>query len=225
LPEKSKPFTTIRITLSNRAETNAAGTAIRTFGHFPYGETWYETGTADKWKFTNYENDAESGLNYAGARFQSSGLGGFTSVDPLGGHVHIPQTLNHYPYAGNDPVNLIDPTGRSYCTVVGGVFTCLHGAGECFCSDPAEPSPFPADTVYSPYSPPGTNIMRGGLNDTGSSGSSGSIDLDFVFAARPQSSPLGYIAGHNDFGGSGTDDSFAPGSLAYEVFGPPSHAT
>jgi YD repeat-containing protein len=34
--------------LSNRAETNATGAAIRTFGHFPYGETWYETGTADK---------------------------------------------------------------------------------------------------------------------------------------------------------------------------------
>jgi hypothetical protein len=67
--------------------------------------------------------------------------------------------------------------------------------------------------------------MRGGLNDTGSSGSSGSIDLVLVFAGSPQFSTLGYIAGHNDFGASGTDDSFEPGSLAYEVFGPPSHET
>jgi hypothetical protein len=50
--------------LSNRLETNATGTTVRTFGHLPFGETWYETGTADKWKFTGYERDAsESGLD------------------------------------------------------------------------------------------------------------------------------------------------------------------
>jgi hypothetical protein len=54
--------------LSNRAETNSSGTRTRTFGQLPFGETWYETGTADKWKFASYERDSgtgETGLDYA----------------------------------------------------------------------------------------------------------------------------------------------------------------
>lgn len=97
--------------LSNRAETDSSGTRGRTYGHFPFGETWYETGTADKWKFTDYENDSESGLNYAGARFQSSGFGRFMSPDPLHGNFRNPQSLNRYAYVGNDPINTIDPSG------------------------------------------------------------------------------------------------------------------
>jgi len=27
----------------------------------PYGETWYETAPLDKWKFTTYERDSETG--------------------------------------------------------------------------------------------------------------------------------------------------------------------
>ena len=38
--------------LSNRLETDAVGNVTRTFGHLPFGEIWYETGTPDKWKFT-----------------------------------------------------------------------------------------------------------------------------------------------------------------------------
>ena len=43
--------------LSNRAESNSSGTRTRTYGHFPFGETWYETTPVDKWKFTSYERD------------------------------------------------------------------------------------------------------------------------------------------------------------------------
>src|SRR5215831_18525025 len=51
--------------LSNRVETDATGAVIRGFGELPFGETWYETGTADKWKFTSYERDSETALDYA----------------------------------------------------------------------------------------------------------------------------------------------------------------
>jgi len=34
--------------LSNRVETSASAAATRTFGQLPFGETWYETGAADK---------------------------------------------------------------------------------------------------------------------------------------------------------------------------------
>lgn len=97
--------------LSTRVETNASGVVSRTFGQFPFGEVWYETGTANKWKFTSYERDNESGLDYAVFRYNSPRLGRFTSPDPLAGSIRSPQSLNRYAYVGNDPINKIDPLG------------------------------------------------------------------------------------------------------------------
>lgn len=100
--------------LSNRSETDSSGNVARTYGHFPYGETWYETGTADKWKFAGYERDAQSGetgLDYAQARYYASGFGRFMSTDPVGGMISIPQSTNRYGYVGGDPVNRTDPQG------------------------------------------------------------------------------------------------------------------
>src|SRR5262249_16473395 len=97
--------------LYNRAETDSSGNVLRSYGHAPFGENWYETGTADKWKFTSYERDSESGLDYALFRYYVSGHGRFTSADLLGGHLSSPQSLNRYSYSRNDPANLIDPAG------------------------------------------------------------------------------------------------------------------
>jgi hypothetical protein len=52
--------------LSTRVSTDSTGTVARTFGHYPFGEVWYETGTASKWKFTSYERDSESANDYSG---------------------------------------------------------------------------------------------------------------------------------------------------------------
>jgi RHS repeat-associated protein len=96
--------------LSTRVESNSTGGVTRTYGHLPYGEDWYETGS-NKWKFTSYERDAESQLNYAMNRYHSGQYGRFMSMDPLWGRLGVPQSLNRYTYAGNDPVNHTDPTG------------------------------------------------------------------------------------------------------------------
>ena len=66
--------------------------------------------------FTGYENDLETGLNYAQARYQSPGQGRFTSVDPLMASADItdPQSLNRYSYVQNDPLNAVDPTGTTW---------------------------------------------------------------------------------------------------------------
>lgn len=98
--------------LSTRLEVDSSATTIRTFGHFPFGETWYEPQASSKWKFTSYERDSESGLDYADARYEASQFGRFTSLDPLSGSPGNPQSLNRYAYVGNDPVNFTDPTGR-----------------------------------------------------------------------------------------------------------------
>lgn len=99
--------------LSNRAETDASGNPVRSFGHFPYGETWYET-SADQQKFTTYPRDSgvgESGLDYAMFRHYNSGEGRFMSADLLGGDLFAPQSLNRYSYVTGDPVNFFDPLG------------------------------------------------------------------------------------------------------------------
>src|SRR6185437_12488367 len=98
--------------LSVRVDTDSSGSVVRNYGSYPFGETWYETASADKWKFTSYENDSESGLNYAISRFQSPRLARFMGLDPLPGHLPNPQSLNRYSYVTNDPINLVDPTGR-----------------------------------------------------------------------------------------------------------------
>jgi RHS repeat-associated protein len=64
-------------------------------------------------KFTGYEKDAETGLDYAQARMFSGAQGRFTSIDPLmaSGRAWNPQSWNRYTYTLNRPLSLIDPTG------------------------------------------------------------------------------------------------------------------
>jgi RHS repeat-associated protein len=83
----------------------------------PYGQ---EMPSKSNWtcssdyKFTGYERDSETGLDYAFARYYNSRLGRFMSADLLAGDVSNPQTLNRYTYVLNNPTNLTDPLGL-YC--------------------------------------------------------------------------------------------------------------
>ncbi len=65
-------------------------------------------------KFVGYERDAETGLDYAEARYHGSVYGRFTSVDPAMGSARksMPQSWNRYSYVLNRPLSLIDPTGE-----------------------------------------------------------------------------------------------------------------
>jgi len=96
--------------LSNRLVTDSSGNVLAQLGHYPFGESWYNS-TGDKLLFTSYERDAESGNDYALARSYVNRLARFSSVDPLAGSSGDPQTLNRYSYTLGDPVNLLDPTG------------------------------------------------------------------------------------------------------------------
>ncbi len=97
--------------LSVRVTTDSSGNKIGEQGHYPYGESWYATNTTTKWQFTSYERDSESGNDYAMMRSSVNRLGRFSSPDLLAGSTSDPQSLNHYTYGLNDPVNLIDPFG------------------------------------------------------------------------------------------------------------------
>jgi RHS repeat-associated protein len=63
--------------------------------------------------FTSKERDAETGLDYFGARYMSSAQGRFTSPDPLmaSAKASNPQTWNRYSYTLNNPLRFVDPDG------------------------------------------------------------------------------------------------------------------
>jgi RHS repeat-associated protein len=100
--------------LSTRYVSNASGTLVEQMGHYPFGDPWYNANN-DKLFFTTYERDSESSNDYAQARFYRWLVGRFLSPDPLSGSIENPQSLNRYPYVGNDPTNATDPSGQMKC--------------------------------------------------------------------------------------------------------------
>jgi RHS repeat-associated protein len=88
----------------------------------PYGEEKVYTDTCPQnYKFTGKERDAESGLDYFGARYYGSTLGRFMIPDPgnTGADERVPQSWNGYSYVGNNPLNALDPDGLDYYLVGG----------------------------------------------------------------------------------------------------------
>jgi RHS repeat-associated protein len=80
----------------------------------PFGEEVApQTPPVDKRLFTGKERDAETGLDYFGARYLASGVGRFTSVDPLmsTGKPADPQSWNRYSYTRSNPLRFVDPEG------------------------------------------------------------------------------------------------------------------
>ncbi len=114
--------------LSVRVSTDTTGTVLRDAqgndigeqGHYPFGELWYAGSGATKWKFTSYERDTESGMDYATARFYINRFGRFYSPDPISGSPANPQTLNLFTYVVDDPIDYADPDGTLPIAIDGG---------------------------------------------------------------------------------------------------------
>jgi RHS repeat-associated protein len=62
--------------------------------------------------FTGEWRDAP-GIQYHRARYLSPALGGHPSLDLLEGKIVNPLSLNQYSWVQNNPVNLVDPSGKS----------------------------------------------------------------------------------------------------------------
>lgn len=73
----------------------------------------YTSAEEPRKNYTGYEKDAESGLEFAQARYYNPKHGRFTSVDPLTASASIknPQTFNRYSYVLNSPYKYVDPLG------------------------------------------------------------------------------------------------------------------
>jgi RHS repeat-associated protein len=104
----------VRMTTDGTLGSPTYGQVLSQEGHFPFGEPWYQSGPSNKWFFTSYQRDTETGLDYALARYYDSRTGTFCSADPLAGDPSDPQSWNRYPYGRNDPIDVTDPSGKSW---------------------------------------------------------------------------------------------------------------
>jgi RHS repeat-associated protein len=110
---------------SPRVITDANGQVISRRDFMAFGEeiavgvggrtTANKYGQSDsvRQRFTGYQKDDETGLDFAEARYYNDAHGRFTAVDPLlaSGKSLNPQTFNRYVYSINRPLVLTDPTG------------------------------------------------------------------------------------------------------------------
>lgn len=110
---------------STRLVTDGSGNTVSLHDYLPWGEeipagvggrgTIYGAPDSVRHKFTGKERDAETGLDYFGARYFSGPQGRFTSPDkPFADqHPENPQTWNLYMYGRNNPVRFLDDTGQA----------------------------------------------------------------------------------------------------------------
>lgn len=117
---------------STRVVTDAMGNAHSSgvargsrHDYLPFGEElyagtdarppaqWYGAAYNARQRFTGYERDQETTLDYARARYYSAGQGRFTGVDPLSASARPAraQSWNRYAYVLNNPLRLVDPNG------------------------------------------------------------------------------------------------------------------
>ncbi len=104
---------------SSNVITNGPGTVEELMDYYPYGDIRLDEKAgsfSEQRKFTGYEYDGDTGLNYAGARYYEPTIGRFISQDPLVVKtpekvLGDPQSLNDYAYSRNNPLRFIDPTG------------------------------------------------------------------------------------------------------------------
>jgi RHS repeat-associated protein len=110
-----------------RAVSDANGDLIASENrdYLPYGEQWCGTGpcsgvpAGQSLRFTGKERDAETGLDYFGARYYGAGIARFTTVDPVytwQDNLVDPERWNRYAYARDNPLRYVDPDGRSVWT-------------------------------------------------------------------------------------------------------------
>ncbi len=74
---------------------------------YTYSEFGATSSGSLAYRFGGYRYDAETSLYYVHARYYSPALGRFLQTDPAG----LSGGTNLYAYVGNDPINLIDPSG------------------------------------------------------------------------------------------------------------------
>ena len=92
--------------------TTTNGTVKQHLHYLPWGETYVDQKSnrfdGVRYTFSAKEKDTETGYSYFGARYYSSDLSIWLSVDPMSDKY---PSLSPYVYCANNPVKLVDPNG------------------------------------------------------------------------------------------------------------------
>ncbi|MDR6169783.1 RHS repeat-associated core domain-containing protein [Curtobacterium sp. SORGH_AS_0776] len=95
------------------------GNTAYTVSYDPYGAETVNGGSSAQWQQNPYgfkaglrSSSTDNGLTKFGYRWQNSVTGGWIQRDTLDAPLS-PTNANRYAYAGDDPINSSDPTGRS----------------------------------------------------------------------------------------------------------------
>jgi len=96
---------------TTRKLTNGSETITDSYAFDAFGNLQASSGsTVNPYKYVGalgYYSDTSSGLLHVGARYYAPDVGRFISADPIG----YAGGMNQYGYAGNNPVDRIDPSG------------------------------------------------------------------------------------------------------------------
>ncbi len=117
-------------------QINSSDTIMEDVTYDPYGKVLSQTGSVNtKRGYTGHEEDVDTGLVYAGARYYNPVIARFVSQDPvfiaLGDQYQVqastglslmlllsdPQSLNSYSYAKNNPLLFVDPNGEFWTQI------------------------------------------------------------------------------------------------------------
>ncbi len=143
---------------SPRVITDKLGNVVSRRDFLPFGEEIYANSSANRTeankyslsgqdsvrkRFTGYEKDQETGLDFAEARYYQNQHGRFTAIDPLlaSGKSINPQTFNRYVYSLNRPLTHIDPTGMQAGTPVNQMVVSINPQGAWYAEANVSSSP------------------------------------------------------------------------------------
>jgi len=97
--------------------TDATGNIVNSYVYNSFGKIVKETeAVQNSYTYTARERDKESGLYFYRARYYDPAIGRFLQPDPIG---FLGGDINLYNYVANNPVNYIDPEGKSL--ILGGI--------------------------------------------------------------------------------------------------------
>ena len=121
---------------SIRVLTDESGAVTDRYSFTAFGELLAHQGSdPNAYLFAGEALDANVGFYYLRARWMDPEAGRFASVDPFAGRIFEPATLHKYVYAGNDPVDFVDPTGEEFSLsgtlgsmAIGGIINSIIGA-------------------------------------------------------------------------------------------------
>jgi RHS repeat-associated protein len=97
--------------------TDSNGNEVNAYDYDPYG-VLLNTATNPVTNPFQYEGgyfESSTGLVKFGTRYYNPNLGRWTQQDPVIGNLYNPDTLNRYLYVSDDPVNLVDLSGKFPC--------------------------------------------------------------------------------------------------------------